>query len=105
PRGPSSLRAAGHGSIRSGGRSRLVPRAAGRPDQTPRTVSRELTALAVQKDLLLSGCRPQRYFSRERPGLFREGDFQIKQAALLASGARFVPCSPDASRSEEHTSE
>src|SRR6266481_1154763 len=39
PRGPSSFRRAGDGSIRFGGRSRLVPRATGGPGQTPRTFS------------------------------------------------------------------
>src|SRR6266705_263601 len=46
----------------------------------------------------LSGCGPRRYFSREGPGVFGEGNFQVEQAGVLANGARFFPCAPDASQ-------
>src|SRR5712664_694788 len=98
PRGPSSFRRAGDGSIRSGRRSRVVPRAAGRTDQTHRTLARKSAALAAQKDSLLCGCGPRRYFSREGPGVLRERNLQIEQAAILADGARFVPRASDASQ-------
>src|SRR5216684_9035700 len=37
-------------------------------------------------------------FSRQRSGLFGEGNFQVEQAAVLANGARFLPLPPDASQ-------
>src|SRR5260370_22804078 len=94
----SGVGAAGEGGSGPGGRSRLFPGAGCRSDQTPRAFVGERAALAAEKDLLLSGCRPRRYFSREGPGVFGEGDLQVEQAGVLANGARFVPCAPDASQ-------
>src|SRR5258706_6196541 len=98
PRRPPSFRRAGHRSVRSGGRPSCVSGAGCRADEATGTLSGEFAALAAEKDLLLSGCGPRRHFSRERPGVLREGDFQIEQAAVLENGARFVSRPPDASQ-------
>src|SRR5260370_35868224 len=86
----SGVGAAGDGGIRSGRRSRLFPGAGCRSDQTPRAFVGEPAALAAEKDLLLSGCRPRRYFSRQGPVGFGQGDLQVEQQGVLANGTRSV---------------
>src|SRR6266850_2595416 len=94
-RRPPSFRRARNGSVRSCRGSRGVPGASCWTDQAPRTVFRKSTAVAGEENLLLSRCRAGRHFSRQRPGIFRQGHFQVVEAALLAHGAGFVPLPPD----------